>query len=125
MNWKEIDAPALGCILSTGEAQPMPRDAWPAWARTAPEFSGAWLYPVLSPPAGSTGALSTEHLNAYIDLERQADGGGAPLRYYRYFYARMADGRVFQAGPFKDLDYERHRDARPPWLDNYRSESTG
>jgi len=31
----------------------------------------------------------------------------------------MPDGRVFQAGPFKELDYERRRNERPPWFDSY------
>jgi len=40
-------------------------------------------------------------------------------RYYRFLYAKMDDGRVFQAGPFKELEYERHRDERPPWFSSY------
>jgi hypothetical protein len=46
------------------------------------------------------------------------------LRYYRYLYIKMEDGRVFQAGPIKDLEYKRHRDQRPPWLDSYNARST-
>lgn len=124
MNWKEIGVPALKSILSTGQAQPLLRDAWPAWARAAPGFAGAWLYPVLAPLATSAGSLSTEQIHAYIDIERRAPEPPS-LRYYRYLYVKMTDGRVFQAGPFKDLEYERHREERPPWLGSYLTESTG
>lgn len=124
LNWKEIDVPALEAIVSTGATQPLPRDSWPAWAQREGQFTGAWLSPILDPDASSTGSLSTEHLEAVVDIERQSPTGD-PLRYYRYFYAKLADGRVFQAGPFEDLDYERHRDTRPPWLGSHTSESTG
>jgi hypothetical protein len=38
-----------------------------------------WVTPVLDPPAGSTGSLSTDSLHAYIDAERVA-AKGKPLR---------------------------------------------
>lgn len=126
MNWKEIPLPALETILSTGEAQPLAPEAWPAWARTTAGFSGAWLYPVGGPLATSTGTLSTGNVQAYIDVERKAPEPPL-LRYYRYLYVKMTDGRVFQAGPIKDLEYDRHREQRPPWLGSYvtSSMSTG
>jgi hypothetical protein len=43
MKWKDIPLPALPTLLSTGEAQPFPRETWPAWARTTLCFSGAWF----------------------------------------------------------------------------------
>ena len=123
MNWKEIPVPALETILSTGQAQPVAPEAWPLWARTTPGFSGAWLSYVGGPLATSTGTLSTGNVQAYVDIERKASKPPS-LRYYRYLYVKMTDGRVFQAGPFKDLEYERHREERPPWLSSYIATST-
>ena len=124
MKWKEINLPALHTILSTGQAQPLSPEAWPGWARTTPGFSAAWLYPVGGPLATATGTLSTGNVQAYIDIERNAPVP-PPLRYYRYLYVEMTDGRVFQAGPIKDLEYERRREERPPWLASYLTGSTG
>ena len=45
LKWKEIRLPALETILSTGRAQPLPRETWPSWA-IAPFFSlarGVWI----------------------------------------------------------------------------------
>jgi len=123
MNWKEVPLPALETLLSTGEAQPLPPQTWPAWARTAPGFSGAWFSFVGGPSATSTGSLSTDKVHGYVDIERTASQPPA-LRYYRYLYVKMRDGRVFQAGPWKDLEYERQREHRPSWLASYVSTST-
>lgn len=123
MDWKEIPLPALETILSTGHAQPLAPEAWPPWARTRPGFSGAWFYYVGGPLATSTGTLSTGGVQAYIDIERSASQS-PQLRYYRYLYVKMTDGRVFQAGPIKDLEYERHREQRPRWLASYIAAST-
>jgi hypothetical protein len=123
MNWKEIPLPALDAILSTGEAQPLDPKAWPSWARTTPGFSGAWFTYIGGALATSTGTLSTENLQAHVDLERKAQEP-PPLRYYRYLYVRMTDGRIFQAGPFKHLEYDRHREERPSWLAPYVTTST-
>jgi len=118
MNWKQVSLPALNGLLSTGEAQPLPREAWPTWAQPATGFSGAWFSYVGGPAATSTGNLSTENVLGYVDMERTARES-PPLRYYRYLYVKMTDDRVFQAGPFKDLEYERHREERPSWLEQY------
>jgi hypothetical protein len=123
MNWKEVTLPVLETVLSTGQAQPLPPEAWPQWARTTPGFSAAWSYYVGGPLATSTGVLSTGNVLAYIDIERKA-AQPPQLRYYRFFYVKMTDGRVFQAGPIKDLEYERHREERPSWLASYVTSST-
>lgn len=123
MNWKEVLSSALDAILSTGEAQPLDPKAWPSWARTTPGFTGAWFTYIGDTLATSTGTLSTEHLHAHVDFERTAEEP-PPLRYYRFVYVKMIDGRVFQAGPFKDLEYDRHREERPAWLAPYVSTST-
>lgn len=127
MDWKEVPLPALATSLSTGEVQPLAPDMWPAWARTTPGFSGAWFTYIGGEPATSTGSLSTGNVVGYVDMERTATGP-PPKRYYRYLYAQVTDGRVFQSSPIKDLEYERHRDERPPWLASlasYISTSTG
>ena len=118
LNWKVVTFSALEGALSTGEAQALPRDEWPTWARANPEFTGAWYSYIGGPTATSSGDLSTGHVQASVDMER-TDSTRPTRRYYRYIYARMPDGRVFQAGPIKQLEYERHRDERPPWLDSY------
>lgn len=123
MNWKEIRLPALDTILSTGQAQPLAPEAWPSWARATPGFSGAWSSYVGGPLATSTGTLSTGNVHAYLDVERKASQPHS-LRYYRYLYVKIIDGRVFQAGPIKDLEYDRHREERPPWLASYVATST-
>lgn len=123
MNWKQVPLPALQTLLSTGEAQPLPRATWPDWARATPGCSGAWFSHVGADPATSTDALSTGHVHGYVDMERTA-AERPPLRYYRYLYVKMTDGRVFQAGPLKDLEYERHREVRPSWLASHVSTST-
>lgn len=126
MNWKEVSLPALQTLLSTGEAQPLLPEIWPLWARTKREFSGAWYSHLDGMPATSTGTLSTANVHGYVDMERTA-ADPPTLRYYRYLYAKITDGRVFQAGPFKDLEYKRHREFRPSLLRSYvlTSMSTG
>jgi hypothetical protein len=121
--WKEIQLPALQNLLSTHEAQPLAREQWPEWTRATPDFVAAWYTPLDAPLATSSGTLSSGHAQASIDMER-TDSKPPLLRYYRYVYCKMVDGRIFQAGPFKDLEYERHRNERPPWLASYRSTST-
>ena len=123
MKWKEINLPALTTDLSTAQAQPLPRDTWPSWARTKADFSGAWFFPVAGSFVASTTALSTGNVQVYVDFERTASET-PPLRYYRCLYAKVMDGRVFQAGPFKNLEYERHRDQRPSWLSSSTTGST-
>ena len=121
MEWREISLPALGNILSTGALQPLAPAQWPAWAQKTPDFAAAWFTPTGAPLSTSTGTLMTSGAQAYVDMERVAPGSTAPLRYYRYFFCQMADGRTFQLGPVKELEYERHRQARPPWLQAYKS----
>src|SRR5438093_1580650 len=113
MEWREISLPALNNVLSTGEAQPLSRDQWPAWARATPDFAGAWFTPLDAPLNTSTGNLSTGTAQAYVDMERR-DATPPTHRYYRYVYCQMTDGRTFQLGPLKAVEYERHRDERPP-----------
>jgi len=125
LNWSEVPPEVLGNMLSTGQAEPLAREAWPAWART-PKFSGAWFSYVGGPLATSTGTLSTGNVQGYVDVERTAERPPS-LRYDRHFYVKMTDGRVFHAGLVKDLEYGHHLEQRPQWLASYvtRSTSTG
>jgi hypothetical protein len=100
MNWEEVSLPALETLLSTGEAQPLPSQSWPAWARTTPGFSAAWFSYVGGLPATSTSSLSTGNVHGYVDIERTASEPPA-LRYYRYLYVKMTDGRVFSGWPIE------------------------
>lgn len=115
MRWNEIILPALATNLSTAPAQPLPRYSWPKWTQGATDFVAGWFYPTGASPVTSTAALSTGHAQAYVDFERMA-AEAPPLRYYRYAYAKVEDGRTFQYGPIKNLEYERQRALRPPWL---------
>lgn len=115
MKWKEINLPALTTNLSTAPAQPLTRDACPTWMQATTDFVAGWLYPTGSLPATSTAVLSTGHAQAYVDFERRATEG-APYRYYRFAYAEIADSRVFQSSPIKDIEYGHHRWTRPSWL---------
>lgn len=115
MRWNEISALTFSTALSSGQFQPLPPDQWPTWAQGSTKFSGAWGTVVGGPLAPSTAGLSTSSGEAYVDLERT--GTRAPhLRYYRFAYVQMADGRVFESTPLKNLEYERHRNERPTFL---------
>jgi hypothetical protein len=104
-NWKEVELPLLHTALSTGRATELTRDEMPGWAQEVPAVSGAWLY---------------YEGGAHLDVERQHDRR-PPFRYDRYLLVKMRDGRVFQLGPDKDVDYGHHLDTRPDWIDKYRS----
>jgi len=58
-----------------------------------------------------------------MDVERTDPSDPGLLKYDRYVFVRMVDGRVFQAGPYKDLDYGHHLRARPSWTRSYSSQS--
>ena len=115
MKWKEINLPALTTNLSTAPAQPLTRNGWPTWTQATTDFVSAWLYPTGNLCVASTAELSTGHAQVYVDFERRATEG-ATYRYYRFAYAQTADGRVFQSGPIKDLEYGHHRWDKPSWL---------
>ncbi len=54
-------------------------------------------------------------VNARVDLERINHTDTGLLKYYQYFYIKMNDERVYQAVPFKDVDYGHHLRIRPVW----------
>lgn len=118
--WSEVSPATLDGLLSTGEAVQCAQGTWPSWAGRMRGVSGCWFSYVGAIEATSTDTLSTDHAKGYIDVERR-ETSGATHRYYRYFFVKMTDGRVFQLGPVKDLEYGHHREDRPSWLDDYRS----
>ena len=87
---------------------------------TVASLLGNLDHAVGQPLAASSGTLSTDHAQAEMLAER-IDQKSPTHRSYRYFCCQMADGRIFQAGSSKDLDFDRPRDSRPPWLDKYRA----
>lgn len=123
-NWKEVDRAVLESALSTGDAHPRAREAWPPWAREAKTVTGVWLFTERPEGVASTQTLSTGHIHGRLLVERNHKGG-RPFRYDQYFLVQVVGGRVFQLGPDKDIEFGHHQDGRPDWLNEFRSESTG
>ena len=123
MEWKEVPLPAFDTTLSTGQKQPLPREYWPNWARMKDDYTRAWSSWVGGPLAMSTGTLSTGNVQVSIDMERRSQR--SPLwRYYRYYFGKIIDGRVFQSSPIKDVEYGHHHEQRPTCLPSYILPST-
>jgi len=97
---------------------------WPTWAEATSAFAAAWFTSLDAPLNTSTGELAVSRAQASVDMERIEPGSATPFVYYGYFYCQMTDGRTFQYGPVKDLEYERHRVEHPPWLASYKSTAT-
>src|SRR5262245_21222744 len=107
-------------MRSTGVAQPLAPEQWPVWMQNAPGIVGAWITPLDQPQSGSSGQLSTGNAQAEVLAER-TDLRAPTHRYYRFFYCELTDGRVFQAGPSKDIGFGHHLNVRPPFLDDYKT----
>jgi hypothetical protein len=123
-NWNEVDLSVLNEALSTGRMSALTREQMPPWARSAPSVTGAWFAYHGGEPLGSTTDLSTGVAHAHMIVERHHQR--APhFRYDQHLFVKMADGRIFQAGPYKDVDFGHHHESRPDWLDEYYSGSTG
>jgi hypothetical protein len=121
--WNEIGLPALNNLLSTGQLQALPPSRRPGWMQNARGFAGAWITPLDGPQAASSGVLSSGLAQAELLAERR-DPKPPTHRYYRYIYCQLIDGRVFQGGPSKDIDFGHHLNSRPPWLGSPKSTST-
>jgi hypothetical protein len=119
-NWKEVELPLLETALTTDRAKELTRNEMPVWAQTVPAVSAAWLYYEGGAPLDSTGSLSTGDVHVHLDVERQHDESPR-FRYDRYLFVKMRDGRAFQLGPDKDVEYGHHHVTRPDWIDKYRS----
>lgn len=123
--WREVGLPAFSTALSSGQTYFVPPELRPGWARALPTMSGAWLHFVGGQPPASTGSLSTQVAQARMDTERFDPTQTGLLKYDRYYYVRMQDGRIFQLGPFKELEYGHHLMERPDWTRAYSSNSGG
>ena len=121
LQWREVGLPALHAAVSSGCTQFVPPELRPQWAQQLPSVTGAWLYYEGGIPLGSTGSMSTQQAQARLDIERTDP---PVLKYYRYFFVELSDGRVFQLGPFKDLDYGHRLHSRPEWTRAYPSSSS-
>jgi hypothetical protein len=125
LRWREVGLPALQTALSSGYTYHVPPALRPGWAQQLKAVTGAWMYYYGARSAASTDSLSTGLATAHLDVEREDPNDAELLKYDRYFYVRMADGRVYQAGPWKSLDYGHHLRRRPQCLAQYSSDSGG
>ena len=114
--WKEVGTSALDKAISTDHAQRLSNEDMPTWTRTSQAITAALLFPEARPPLDSTGALSTEGVHGQILVERQYLQSPR-FRYDMYLLARINDGRVFQLGPYKNVEFGHHHDQRPDWLE--------
>ncbi len=121
--WNEISLTALDAAFSTGHMYRLKREQMPQWAQEAGAITGAWLWSYRGDPVLSTGLLSTGDVHGHFDVERSYPDRPR-FKYDRYFFIRLVDGRVFQIGPFKDVEYGHHLNERPAWFAKYCSEST-
>ena len=123
LQWREVDVPALNQALSSGQTYYVPPELMPDWAQGLKTVSGVWLHYHRGQPAGSTVSLSTSQAQARLDIERFDPTDAGLLKYDRYYFIKMVDQRVFQIGPFKNVDYGHHLRERPRWALDYSSES--
>ncbi len=121
--WKEIELAALDVDPSTGMMHALSCQELPGWARKVTNVTGAWCCLYGGEPVASTGLLSTDDVHGHIDIERSYSHHPR-FKYDRYFFIKVMDDRVFQLGPFKDVEYGHHLDERPAFLVGYYSEST-
>lgn len=122
-NWNQVDFGVLDETLSTGCTVTLAREQMPTWAQKSTQVTGAWLYYEGGLPLDSPSALSTSAAHASMLVERQHTREPR-FRYDRHLFVKMADGRIFPAGPYKDVDFGHHHETRPAWLDELYSEST-
>ena len=122
LRWREVDFPALSSVHSSGQTCFLEHQDRPEWARKVLNMGGAWVFYLGGQLATSTASLSTALAVAWMDTERVHLTDLGLLKYDRYFFVRMNDGRTFQRGPFKDLDYGHHLRKRPRCLEQYSSQ---
>jgi hypothetical protein len=123
--WNEVDFPMFEEVGSTGTFV-LSRHQGAAWMRDVPTVTGAWLENFGGEALASTSLLSTGSVRGSLLLERTVPTAPSESRhrYYRYLLANVADGRIFQAGPDKDVADGHHRAGRPAHLAELYSRST-
>ena len=99
-NWNQVDIGVLDEALSTGRTVALRREQMPSWTQDFTQVTGAWLRYEGGVPLDSTSGLSTTVAQAELIVERQ-HAEAPQFRYDRHLFVKMADGRVFQAGPYK------------------------
>jgi hypothetical protein len=124
LKWREVQTSVLEKALSTGHAHKLSCEEMPTWAQDSHVVTEAWLYAESCKLIESTGALSTEHVHGHLFVERQHPES-PNFRYDQYLLVQIVDGRVFQHGPHKDIEFGHHHDERPSWLTELLSRSTG
>ena len=117
-NWREVTNDALAQVRSTGQVYPFAAGDVGGWIGESSHVSGVWISSTSLAPLGSTSDLSTSAPTGRMLTERSHETG-ARRRYDRYLLVQMVDGRVFQAGPYKNVDFGHHHDDRPDWLNAY------
>ena len=123
--WHEVQLPILSDVGSTG-TYVVSRHQGTAWMRDEPTLTGGWFDYFGGEAIASTSLLSTGSVHGSLLLERTEPTAlpESRRRYYRYLITRLAGGRVFQAGPDKDVAEGHHRAERPAYLDILYSESS-
>jgi hypothetical protein len=120
--WHEmVSVSGWDSVRSTERDQPLPRDLWPSWMPQ--KFSGAWRTALSTTLCLTTGMLSTGNAWAYLLVERQHPQGprSSAYRYDGHVIGKVMDGRMFQLGPFKDVECGHHHPARPIMLPSHPS----
>ena len=125
LRWREVNLPALNAALSSGATVFLPPELRPPWMQQLPTVTGAWIYYEGGETAASTSSLSTNAAHARVDMERFDPASTDLLKYDRYYFVRTRDDRVFQLGPFKNVEYGHHLRERPPWVAQLIPGSTG
>jgi hypothetical protein len=123
--WHHVQLPFLNDVGATG-TYVLSRHQGTKWMHDEPTLTGGWFDYLGGESLASTTLLSTAAVHASLLLERTEPTAPqeSRRRYYRYLIARVADGRVFLAGPDKDIAQGHHRAERPVCLDDLYSAST-
>ena len=121
LKWREVELPALEAAFSSGQTYFVPPELRPEWMQQVKVVSAAWLYFEGGPAAPSTASLSPQSAQVRVDVERIDSADPGLLKYDRYYFVKMCDGRVFQWGPVKDVEYGHHLRTRPSWITQYIS----
>lgn len=88
---------------------------WPPFMASNPHFAAAIGYR-LDTPTVIPSANTTAPIVAHLDVERIDARDERPLNYERRYVIETTDGRLLVSPPDKAVDYDHHRDVRPPFF---------